>query len=126
MVKALAPDMIERAAFTPDSRRVIAPGHTGELFVWSTADGSELRKIKLSDGPLVWAAVSPTGHLFAATDALGKAWLIDGVTYKVVKTLELEQAGNDDTSHLVAFTRDRRHVVTMSLSGKVRVFASGH
>jgi len=118
--------MIQRAAFTPDSRRVIAPGHTGELLVWSTADGSELKKVKLSDTSLVWAAVSPTGHLFAATDPLGKLWILDARNYQVLKTIELEKGAGEDSSALVAFTRDRRYLVTVSLSGKVKVFASGN
>jgi WD40 repeat protein len=127
VVKNLTPDMIQRAAFTPDSRRVIAPGHNGELLIWSTSDGSELKKIKLSETALVWAAVSPTGHLFAATDHLGKMWVLDARNYKILATIELEKgAAAEEASYLVGFSKDRRYLVAVSMTGKVKVFASGH
>lgn len=125
VIKNLSPDMIQRAAFTPDSRRVIAPGNNGELVVWSTADGSELKRVKLSDGGLVWAAVSPSGHLIAASDHLGKMFVLDARTYKVLQTVELEKgAAGEETSYLVGFTRDRRYLVAVSMTGEIKVFGN--
>jgi WD40 repeat protein len=114
------PQQTVRAVFTPDSRRVFTAGPTGEVMVWSTADGAQLRRIDISDRPINWVAVSPSGRLIAAAGSDAKLYLLDAQNYRTLRTLDLE----NDPAHHVAFTRDRKHLVAVGESGVVRVYGT--
>lgn len=126
VVRQLSPEMIERAAFSPDSKLVCAAMGTGELVVWRTETGEEVRRIDLGGDDVagVWCAWSHDGRWVAATDELGRVHLYDARTWKEARVIELVAQGEEPEPFLVSFTRDGKNLVAVSTSGTCKVFGT--
>lgn len=123
LVKQLSGEMIERAAFSPDSKLLCAAMGTGELVVWRAETGEEVKRIDLGENDVggIWCAWSHDGRWVAATDGLARVHIYDARTWKEARVIELAKA-EEFESYLVSFTKDGKHLVAISISGTCKLY----
>jgi WD40 repeat protein len=103
-------------AFSPDSRRVAAPGSDGTVRVWELPADEQVLSLQATTASLSGLAFNPTGDrlVTAGADRVVRVW--DTTTGKEANSL----VGHDRPIRAVAFCSDGRRVA--SVGGEVRIW----
>ena len=108
---------VNAAMFAADGELVVTCGDDHRAVVWNARDGRIFGE-KVLDGPVIAAAVTPTGKLLAtvgAGETVARLWTLpDGNAAGVV-------AGHDQPVRAVAFAPDGKHVLTAGEDGTARL-----
>ncbi len=106
------------AAFSADSRLVVAGSHDGNARVLDARTGQRIGNPLGHGGPVLYAAFSPDGELVVTCGADGTACLWRTRTGQPVA----ERLRHEDQVALAAFSPDGRTIATASVDGLVRLW----
>lgn len=107
-------------AFTPDSKRYIAPsGYRNELEVREVVSGKLLRKITTKGIQIVDLSVSPDGKRLAVTGHNPGVGIWDLETGKQIAS---NGSGHDEAVRHMRYSPDGKRVVTAGMDGRVAIW----
>ncbi|KIJ08715.1 hypothetical protein PAXINDRAFT_43060, partial [Paxillus involutus ATCC 200175] len=110
---------VHSLAWTADGTHVIGGGRRGEVTVWNSHDGGQLRTWKAYDQPITALSLSPAAtHLATSSWNENTAFVFDFSTGEKVATLEHSQRVNR-----VAFSPSGRLIATGCDDKKVRMWS---
>lgn len=129
IVAELLPEMVEWAAFSPDSRHVVA-AQRKTLIRWETASGRRIDTYE-AKGVIHWAQYSPDGRYIAMAVAERGCCLLRSSDLTVAGSIpppavpvEGEIIRPDAYLWMVGFARDGRSLVGVYLDGTIRIYSN--
>jgi WD40 repeat protein len=109
--------IVEKLAFSPDSRRLVSAGADGTIRIWEATSGSFVSAVKGETGSVTALAFSDDSTYLAAgmKDGSTRIWaLSSGNCIAVVR-------GHLDAVKAVGFTAEKREVVTVAADRTIRL-----
>jgi WD40 repeat protein/tRNA A-37 threonylcarbamoyl transferase component Bud32 len=105
-------------AFTPDSRRIAAPGADGAVGIWDPATGRRLARLEIGKAGVADALFARSGRTLIAGDDAGSVSFVDVATGRLLRRLSI----GDQTVDALALSPDERLVAAASFAGPVYVW----
>lgn len=124
------PFSVDSLAFTPDGKRWLAAGASGDVLVYDRATRQLIKRLETGADQVNSAGFSPDGRFIAALDNVGRLWLWNADTLQRLATLWLRnepgRAGNDAHGLLgqlrrLAWLPDAKRVAIATQSGAALV-----
>jgi eukaryotic-like serine/threonine-protein kinase len=109
---------VAAVAFAPDSRLLASAGHDGEIRLWETATGREVRTIATGAERVDGVVFSPDGRLIASAGSDWKVMIWETATGRQVRSL----AGHNGPVLCVAFSPDGRRLASGSADYNIRIW----
>jgi WD40 repeat protein len=105
--------------FSPDGRRIVTGTQDGQLTIWETESGKQIRTVRgLPGGPYLAVAFTPDGQwvVSASGDCTARVW--DAKTLEPIHTFR----GHQGYIRCLAVSRDSKFLVTGSADKTVKVW----
>lgn len=111
-------DLVIRAAFSADGRRIVTASYDKTARVWDAATGRLMATLAGHGGPVLSAAFSPDGRRLVTSsfDRTARVW--DAQSFALLNTL----VGHAETVEGARFSPDGRRILTSSYDGTARIW----
>jgi len=108
-------------AFAPDGKWLATAGYDGEILLWETATGRQVRRLEGARGTVWTLDYAPGGERLAAAGEDGKVRVWNPADGRLLLTL----AGHERNIWEIGFSPDGRRLASGSFDATVRLWDSG-
>jgi eukaryotic-like serine/threonine-protein kinase len=110
--------LLSSVAFSHDGKLIASASEDGQIKIWDTATGNEIRAISVPSKSVSSIAFSPTEYslVSASDDKLVRLW--DAMTGREIRRF----SGNENRVHAVAFSPDGSQIASAGEDRTVRVW----